>query len=174
MSKQEQIDAFIDRLGKLESGERAQLKRHAGKMLSESTKVMPIFFRLLPYGVSRYDEEWYFLVATLYPLCEAKNEDEGKVNSFGLSMRMARAKEKQSEDGFDRRFAALLDTDTNQVSFRLRQLIRLHKSADNTPVAWRALLNDLVQWTHPDRYIQEKWARHYYVGNPKTTVNTLN
>lgn len=167
MNKQERIDTFVGRLENLTAGERAQLKRHVGKKINESPRVMALFFRMMPHGVNKFDEPWYFLVATLYPLVEAqRNEAEGRRKSFGLSLRKAQAQAKQNADGFDRRFAALLDADENQLPFRLRQLISLHKST-NTPVAWRALLKDLTNWTHPDRFVQEQWARHYYVGAPK-------
>lgn len=166
MNKQEQIDTFVGRLEQLTAGERAQLKRHAGKTLNESPKVMALFFQLLPHGIGKFNEPWFFLIATHYPLAEPRKEDQDTRTSFGLSLRTARARAKQNAEGFDRRFAALLDADENQLPFRLRQLISLHKSTD-TQVAWGALLNDLTNWTHPGRFVQENWARHYYVGEPK-------
>jgi hypothetical protein len=64
-----QIIEFCENLSKLDAGEKARLKRNAGRGLAQSRRVMGLFFnKLLPHGVPRYQEEKYFLVATLYPL----------------------------------------------------------------------------------------------------------
>ena len=58
---------FIDRLGKLDAGGRARLKRSAGRPLAEARDSLALFYRLLPSGIHPAQEEWYFLIATLYP-----------------------------------------------------------------------------------------------------------
>lgn len=150
------IDVFIGRLGQLEAGDRAKLKRNAGNRLAESRGVHGLFFRLLPYGVPHSHEEWYFLVATLYPLA-----DSGGQGNIGLALRHARDKHPEREKGYDRRLEVLLDADDTQLPFRLRQIVRLIKQAE-TPVNWSQLLQDLTYWNHVNRFVQERWARAYY------------
>ncbi|MBL7161460.1 MAG: type I-E CRISPR-associated protein Cse2/CasB [Anaerolineales bacterium] len=149
----ERITKFIATLEKLDPGERARLKRNAGKRLDEA-RSLGLFYRILPYGVPRYQEEMYFLVATLYPLAEGCGE-----KIFGASMR--RARDSQNEKGLNRRMEVLLDTDERQLPFRLRQAVR-YLYSKRVPVNWPCLLRDLLQWNAPKRYIQQAWARAYF------------
>jgi len=152
---------FINRLKALkenDKGATAKLKRNAGNTLAESRGVHAIFFRLLPHGVYKGNEPFYFLIATLYP-----NANPAAKGSLGTALKMARDKNKTGEKGYDRRMEVLLDSDVEQLPFRLRQVIKLLKSAE-VPVNWAGLLKDLTQWNHIDRFVQEKWVRDYYVG----------
>lgn len=156
--KQSPVDQFVERLSRLEAGDRAKLKRNAGNSLGQSRGIHALFFRLLPYGIPRSQEAWYFLVATLYPLAEPSSK-----GTLGDALRHARNNHPEREKGFDRRLEVLLDADPDQVPFRMRQIVRLLSAAE-IPVNWNQLLQDLIRWNHPNRYIQEKWARAYYTG----------
>jgi CRISPR system Cascade subunit CasB len=148
------IVEFCENLSKLDAGEKARLKRNAGRTLAQSRRVMGLFFnRLLPYGVPGYQEGKYFLVATLYPLA-----DSGGAGSLGASLR--RAKE---HDSLDRRVEILLDADDAHLPFRLRQTLRFLYSK-RQPVNWPLLLRDLLAWNSEKRWVQEQWARDYFVG----------
>ncbi len=160
------VDLFIERLEGLDAGAKARLKRNAGNTMSRSRGALPIFFRILPYGIARYREPWYFLVATLYPLADA-----GGGGNIGQSLRIARRNHPEREKGYDRRFEVLLDADKVQLPFRLRQIVRLLNSAD-IRLNWPQLLRDLQAWDHPRRYIQERWARSYYTMQPEEEQST--
>lgn len=155
------ITEFCTTLAALESGDRARFKRNAGRDLSASHRVLGLFYRKLPRNVPRYDEDIYFLVATLYPL----NTLEGRCGNFGDSLRLAREpRGVESRDaGLDRRVEVLLDADRDQLGFRLRQLVAYVESK-RVPVNWRQFLKDLLAWDHPSRYVQENWARAYFAG----------
>lgn len=145
---------FCEKLSKLDAGEKARLKRNAGRTLAESRRVVDIFFsKLLPYGLSREQEERYFLVATLYPLA-----DGGGSGSLGASLRRAR-----ESDSLDRRITTLLDADDAHLPFRLRQTVRFLYSKQQA-VGWPLLLRHLLAWNSEKRWVQEKWARDYFVG----------
>jgi len=148
------ITEFCRRLERLDAGERARLKRNAGRTLAESHNALGLFFRLLPPNVPPYQEETYFLVATLFPLTESG--DEGS-----LGRALYRARDKKYAQGLDRRVETLLDADREQLPFRLRQTIRFLYSKRVT-VNWPRLLKDLLAWGHPKRYVQENWARDYF------------
>jgi CRISPR system Cascade subunit CasB len=158
MSEQEQnttTSIFINKLRQLEPGERAQLKRSAGETLANSRQVMGLFYRLLPYGVSTFQEEMFFLVATLFPFTE-----ECSAGDFGASLRRARVDEKNSK-GLDKRVENLLDADMGQLPFRLRRSVQFLHS-QRIRVNWIGLLDDLLWWSHPDRKVQQRWARSYF------------
>lgn len=156
MNQSDQIDAFFERLERLDAGGRARLKRNAGNSLAESRAALGLFYNLLPPGVPTYQEETYFMVATLYPLAEGDGQ-----GNLGAALRRARTKD--NAKGLDRRVEILLDADEGQLSFRLRQAIRfLHASRDRVRVNWPRLLEDLLRWNSPKRFVQEQWARSYF------------
>jgi len=154
VEKDARINSFIMQLEKLDAADRARLKRNSGKALAEARNVNMLIFHILPHGLSRRQEEIYYLVATLFPLAAS-----GGHGSLGASLRQAQTK--SNSKGLDRRIEALLDAEGAQLSFRLRQTIHFLQS-NRVPVAWGRLLSDLLQWHHPDRYIQQSWARDYY------------
>ena len=151
------IAEFCKRLEQLDAGERARLKRNAGRTLAESHDALGLFFRLLrSLNVPRYEpvEETYFLVATLFPWAESREE-----GNLGHALRLAR--DEKYAQGLDRRVEVLLDANREQLPFRLRQAVRFLDS-QRVGVNWPQLLKDLLAWDHPKRYVQENWARTYF------------
>jgi CRISPR system Cascade subunit CasB len=146
--------AFCERLEALSAGDRARLKRCAGRDMGQSTEALGLFFRLLGSGVAPRQEETFFLVATLFPLAESAQGD-----SLGASL--ARVRTAENAPGLDRRVERLLDADEAQLPFRLRQAVHLLGS-QRVGVEWPRLLADLLQWNHPTRYVQKEWARAYF------------
>lgn len=153
---------FVENLSKLDAGDRAHLKRNAGNCISESNRAAGLFYnKVLPYGVPEWAEDWYFLVATLYPL---KKEATGvPPANFGASLRQVRNNE--NEAGLDRRVERLLDADEQQLAFQLRQAVHFLIS-NGGQVDWGQLLDNLLHWSSPSSYIQRKWARAYFAKQP--------
>lgn len=149
------ITQFIERLARLDAGERARLKRNAGSTLAEARNVLGLFYRIVPPNVPAYQHETYFLVATLYPLADAAS-----TGSLGNALRLAQ--QEQNSAGLDRRMERLLDADEAQLPFRLRQAVR-YLYSQRVGVDWPQLLHDLLRWSHPERYIQRRWAADYFV-----------
>lgn len=149
------VQAFVKSLGNLDAGERARFKRNAGNTLNDSRDVLGLFYRLLPSDVRPYEHQQYFLVATLFPIATGT----GKDRNFGATLRLAR----QSTSGaaLDRRVETLLDTDAEQLPFRLRQTVRLVQS-HRVGVNWARLLVDLLGWGAPSRHVQRQWAETYF------------
>lgn len=148
---------FIARLDKLDVGDRARLKRNAGKTIGEAHEVLGLFYAILPHNISQFQEEIYFLVATLYPMTS-----KGSKGNFGDHLLMAQSS--KNSKGLDRRVEILLDADLPQLHFRLRQSVHFLQSC-RVSINWVQLLEDLLQWNHPDRYIQKRWARSFYGSN---------
>lgn len=150
----QQVQLFMGRLDKLEPGDRARLKRNAGRSLAEATQVLGLFYRLLPPGVPEKEYEAYFIAATLYPMAEG-----GGVGDLGASLR--RAQSNTNRKGLDRRVEVLLDSDWSQLQFRLRQAIHFLQS-NRVRVNWPLLLSDLLWWPAPNHRVQQRWARSYF------------
>lgn len=156
MQPDTRVAAFVVNLAQLGAGDKARLKRSAGKPLGEATRGLALFYRLLPFGgVPAVQEPKYWLVATLYPLADASEH-----GSFGDALRRARST--QNQKGLDRRVETLLDSDEAQLAYRLGQTARFLRS-QRIPINWQSLLEDLLQWEHPARFVQKKWAKAYFL-----------
>ncbi len=153
-TSQEQTQIFVRHLEELDPGAHARLKRCAGHSMKEARGALTLFYSILPHGVPQAQEEIYFLVATLYPLAE--NSGQG---NLGDALRRARTD--QNARGLDRRLEALLDANIDQLPFRLRQTIHFLQS-NRIRVNYQTLLTDLLYWSHPDHFIQQRWARSYF------------
>jgi CRISPR system Cascade subunit CasB len=149
-------DEFITNLSKLDRGDRARLRRSAGRSLAESMDVAGIFYRALPYQMPPRHQEMAFLVATLFPMAPDAN-----IGDFGVTLNRLASSGAGSKQGIERRFNALLDADRAALPFRMRQLVRLVDS-HRGQVNWRRLLRDLLYWDHPDRFVQRNWAMSFY------------
>ncbi|MCA9994336.1 MAG: type I-E CRISPR-associated protein Cse2/CasB [Anaerolineales bacterium] len=183
--RDKQIKEFIANLAQLDDGERAKFKRNAGNSLTESHQVRLLFYqKVLPYGISSpWQEERYFLIATLYPFDKklrdknrqadtptADEPDEGETavssSNFSLGTSCRHARSDQNQSGLDRRFARLLDADAQQMPFQLRQII-MRLTTDWVAIDWTQLTDDLLRWEHSNRYVQRNWARDYVASKPK-------
>jgi CRISPR system Cascade subunit CasB len=160
--REEMIDRFVSELEKLADPKRedraslARLKRCAGRPLMECRSVMPLFYRLLPYGVREWEEESFFIAATLFPLARRR-----WTGDLGAALRLLKSQPKVNEDGIDRRVAILLDADRSEMTFRLRQVVCL-LAQHELPLDWRTLLAHLLDWDRPSRTVQKQWARSYF------------
>ena len=164
-------EAFVQNLQKLDAGERARLKRNAGNLPQEARRVLGLFYgKVLPLGVGEWAEKWYFLVATLYPLEKGRERATGNLpGNLALSLRQVRTEKNGA--GLDRRVERLLDADEQQLPFQLRQTIHFLTS-NRGRVNWGQLLQDLLNWSHPDRFVQKKWARDYFVKQTETETES--
>lgn len=151
-------------------GQLAVLRRNAGRSLGESRGAIGLFYNLLPAQLG-YDEELYFLLATLFPW----NDKPAQDGNFGHSM--ARLRAKTGSEALDRRMIILLDAELargpdgrvrpGELGFRIRQAVKLLASHE-IGVNWHQLLKDLLHWSHPDRRVQKDWARAYFGRNAGT------
>jgi len=111
----------------------------------------------LPDNLSERYLDAYLLVAALF----AHHPASSKSRSLGAAFKKLRAMLSAGVESLDRRFATLLESDPDDLSFRIRQLIQLLKSKE-IPVDYGRLLHDLIRWDHPDRPVQRQWARDYW------------
>ncbi len=82
---------------------------------------------------------------------QCDNINFGRAFGMGLSEDDKKQREK--------RFSALLDTDSAELPFVLRQAITL---IDGQSLDWKTLIVHLMNWDHPDRWVQKEWARGFW------------
>jgi CRISPR system Cascade subunit CasB len=171
-----QAQAFVAALERLDAGGRARLKRNAGRTLAEARDIHRVFFQALPYEVREHEQEDYFLIATLFPLVA----HHAQAGSLGATLRQVHHlrgaphanRENHQVSSLERRFQTLLDSDREQLPFRLRQAVRLIAAhRDEARLNWEQLLRDVRQWEHPERFVQLRWARDYFVGSVSDVKN---
>ena len=154
-NKDTRIRKFVAQLEALDAGDRARLKRSAGKTIAEAGhNSLALFYKTLPSDVPPYQEQSYFLAATLFPLTGGGGE-----GNLGNSLR--RAVDSSNESSLDRRVERLLDADDEQLPFLMRQAVR-YLYSNRVPINWPRLLGDLLYWSHPERFVQRQWARSYF------------
>lgn len=152
--------SFLNRLKLLGNGDRAALKRAAGTMFAEADgKAVAAFYRCLPFGTPRWQEDRWFAAACLRCLWDA--DIQGGQPFEKIVGRML-WEEKLSEST-GHRVEVLLDTAWDEEGYMLTKLTRLIKlirqKSDHEPVDFAALLEDLIFWNAENQSVQRKWAR---------------
>lgn len=61
----------------------------------------------------------------------------------------------------EKRFIDLLDTDADDLPYKLRQAITLI-ARDGVGFDWARFIRNLSHWDHPDRWVQKEWARGFW------------
>ena len=113
--------------------------------------------RLLPDDVKNHDLDAYLLTAGLFAL----HLQNGKAGTLGESLRTLRRQQSVGQESLDRRFTAVLNSDAEDLPYRLRQVMHMLKQ-HNVPVNYFQLLRDLKAWNAESRYVQRKWATDYW------------
>lgn len=134
--------------------------------------VEPIAYRevgeSMPPGLSETEREAYLLVAALFALHAAKSEAPWKIktdSSLGASCGQAR---RNGSVSMDLRFAALLDARSEDLPYRLRQVVAL-LAAQDVGVRYDVLLRDILRWEAPSREVQRRWAADYWAPSSRST-----
>ena len=133
----------------------AKLRRGLGKKVGQAGERDVWLFRSLE-GAAPKDEDPAALIASLFAM-HPKNSNDGLGTAF---RRLFEARGESAS--IEKRFAALLDADAEDLPGRLRQAISLLKP--DFPIDWRTLLQDLVDWDRERRPVQRRWAREFWAG----------
>ncbi len=100
------------------------------------------------------------LAAALFAWIRGSCPHQHRINfgaAFGAGLTL---EEKQRRE---KRFIDLLDTDKQDLPYKLRQAITLI-GGDGSKVAldWVLLIKHLGHWNHQDRWVQKEWARGFW------------
>lgn len=159
---------FIEHLEGLreDRGALAALRRGLGQPPGTAAEQFRYVVPWLAASCSRQEEEAFFLVAGLFSL----HPEAGGSGDIGAHM--ARARDPQGDNvAIERRFTALLAAHPDDLPFYLRQAVSFLRSKE-VPVDWNQLLTDIRAWSHPDRYVQRRWARSYWGSASETQETT--
>lgn len=148
-----------------ESKVRAVLKRS----LAFDPGAYPSAFPYVEHRLKNEDGEWkrkvYYLVAGLWAM---HWRDRGVTVPIPIEKAAALCDfEKRRKFKLDRRkltstesrFIALIDSDSEQLPYRLRQMVALLKEYE---IDFNKLSKDLLSWNDPDKFVQIRWAREFY------------
>lgn len=157
MSPDERQKTFISYLlnlakeGHEDRGALADLRSGLGKEPGEMARVHK---HVVPYLPERdFNDRWYYLTATLFGAFPRHQSG----HSLGRAFRPLRAK----SDSMEARFVALLNAHPDDLHNHLRHAVSLLK-ANEQPLDWFRLLDDLIEWDHPEGHVQLRWAQDFY------------
>lgn len=115
-----------------------------------------------PFVGSSHDD-WrrrvQYLVAGLW----ASHWREGRGVPVSLARAAAAHQSQSGSTSTERRFIDLLDADTDQLPYRLRQMVALLK---DHPIDFDDLLAGLIYWNDERKRTQNRWAREFYQAMP--------
>lgn len=153
------MSAFIEWLESLNEKDtkvRAVLKRSLAFDPGVHVPAYPYVEPFLQGAERPWRRKMHYLAAGLW----AAHWREGRTGE-GLSIGRAAAIQqiKSESKSLESRFIALLDSDEDQLPHRLRQMVALLKEQ---PLDFGAMLEDLLNWNHEDRWVQNNWARDFY------------
>lgn len=106
---------------------------------------------------SRSQRRHAYLIAALIAWSRADGPGTGDMGEACARLRGALG----SDAAVERRFLVLLDADDDGMPYQLRQLVALFAQHQIAP-DWSRLLSDLRHWSHPDRWVQQRWAKSFY------------
>ena len=164
---EQRINPFVEYLEGLrdDRGALAALRRGLGQPPGTVASMYPYVVRWLPDDTPPWRESAYYSIAALF----AYHPNPGGGKNIGAHF--ARARDPQGNNtAIERRFTALLAAHPDDLDFYLRQAISFLKSKE-VPVNWHQLLSDVLNWGHPDRYVQQQWARAFW-GRPTQETQT--
>ncbi|MBI2372793.1 MAG: type I-E CRISPR-associated protein Cse2/CasB [Deltaproteobacteria bacterium] len=163
-------DRFVAHLRALaereDRGALAALRKSLQAADGMATDAYPYVVPFLDVEPSRRDRA-FFLIGALF----ATHPDPGGV-SLGLAFRRLSPDDPNNES-VRRRFVALLDADPDDVGEHLHQATSLCR-ARGIAIDWARTLEDLLAFSHPDRFAQRRlarefWATHQDVDSTKET-----
>lgn len=127
-----------------------------------------------------FDERCYYIIAILFGSFPQHREEwrdlpSGKrmrVRTLGKAFKpLAFPPKEKKKESMEARFVALLNAHPDDMDDHLRHIVSLLK-ANEQPLDWFRLLEDLLQWDHPDGHVQLKWARDFYKSNNSSGGDT--
>lgn len=145
----------------------AKLRRGLGRPVGQGGERDVWLYRHLG-GAKPEHEEPAALVASLFALHPAA----GGSGNLGAAFRRLYALMNESPS-VEKRFAALLDAEAEDLHGRLRQAVSLLK-AKEVAIDWKQLLYDLLRWDAEKRPVQRRWARDFWAAReaPAPTAGT--
>lgn len=142
----------------------AALRRVLGDELAFSPEAARFVERFIAPEATQAEAEAAYLIAALfahYPH-HVRREGYARDRSLGRTLRAARFREGQVDQGVERRFIALLDAPREELPTHLRQIVQLLESRVQEPIDYEQLYWDVLRWEDPERRVQRVWAEAFW------------
>lgn len=147
---------WLEGLNEKDNKVRAVLRR---SLSFDPGRYVPAFPYVEPFVKdegSSWRREVFYLVAGLW----AAHWREGRPQKpMSLGKACAEYQKASKSTSTERRFIALLDSDSDQLAHRLRQMIALLKEQ---AIDFGGLLKRLLHWNDDQKRTQSAWARDFY------------
>lgn len=147
---------WLDGLNKKDTKVRAVLRRSLAFDPGVFVPAYPYVEPFVKDEGNAWRREMHYLVAALW----AAHWREGRA---GTSMTIGKAcaahQAASGSNSTERRFITLLDSDSDQVPHRLRQMLALIKEY---PIDFDGLLTGLLYWKDDRKRTQNAWAQDFY------------
>jgi len=162
--KSREFARYLDGLAKREDrAALAALRRGLGKQPGEAAEMFPYLAR---WSMNPWEEDTYYLTASLFALHPASWSGDQSNHNFGASL--AWLNRNSEGAGVERRLVAMLNADRDTLPDHLRHAVALLKGKEIS-VDWACLIEDLNGWEHESRYVQRRWARSFWGDQPITS-----
>ena len=157
---------WLEDLNEKDTRVRAVLRRSLAFDPGTSIQAIPYVEPFVKDESSSWRREMHYLVAGLWA-AHWREDRPGAPTSidkacavFDSEKRKAMSKDdRQKLTSTEKRFVTLLDSDRDQLSYRMRQMIALLK---DQPIDFNALLTGLINWNDDQKRTQNNWARDFY------------
>lgn len=160
---------YLKELAKKEDrGALAQLRRGLGKPPGSSIEMMPYIVPFIPRDARSSYSHAAFTVAALFAI-HPESTDRG---NMGDHMRRL-FKISGERDSIELRFRALLNAQIDSFPYHLRQAVSLLRSS-SIAINWDSLYGDIVHWSHPEKFVQRRWANSYWNDNARNADENIN
>lgn len=156
---------WLENLSKKDTKVRAVLRRSLAFDPGRFVPAFPYVESFVKEEGNSWRREMHYLVAGLW----AAHWREGRQGiPLTIGEACAAHQAASGSTSTERRFITLLDSNSDELPHRLRQIIALLKEY---PIDFDALLTSLLYWNDERKYTQNKWARDFY-GNIQDKTET--
>ena len=132
----------------------ATLRRSLRSDPGTDARAMRLIEPLLPPQITKQKRQSVYLVAGLWALVNRRTN--AKPQPLAAAMKSI-----ADNSSIQSRFERLLDSDLDELPYRLRQAVTLIASK-NVAIDWPQLLSDLHGWNWSSHSVQENWAKQFW------------
>lgn len=119
----------------------------------------PAAFPYVEWALNDDDNSWRRTVNYLVAGLWAQHWREGRTASMSIGKACATHQVASGSTSTERRFIVLLDSDSDQLPHRLRQMVALLK---DQPIDFESLRKGLLSWNDDQKRTRNQWARDFY------------
>ncbi|MCP5094613.1 MAG: type I-E CRISPR-associated protein Cse2/CasB [Chloroflexi bacterium] len=165
MSYEHHFVTYLESLTQADDrGALAALRRGLGQPPGTVPDMFPYVIRHIPENASRWKEQVYYLIASVYAL-HPKSTIKAGLN-MGDHFSLTLDPDPERNKAIERRFTSLLTAHPEDMPTYLRQAVSFLKSQkeDGIAINWHQLMGHMLQWNKPEKRVnvQKRWANQFW------------